>query len=173
MPSQDIRWKQRFDNFTSALKVFDDAVRLSQSRPLTDLENQGLIQSFEFCHELAWNVAKDFLEHQGIQGLFGSRDTTREAFQKGLISNGDDWMDMIKSRNLSSHTYSKKIAEELVKKITQVYAVRFNDFHKKFSTLATQLDDLNLPYKTDLVHLNQTDNQQLKDHIQRVGIEFC
>jgi hypothetical protein len=60
---QDIRWKQRFNNFKRALIKLTDAIQLSQTRPLSELEQQGLIQGFAFVHELAWNVLKDFLEY--------------------------------------------------------------------------------------------------------------
>ena len=83
--STDIRWKQRFDNFGKAFLELREAVDLAAARPLSKLEKQGAIQGFEYTHELAWNVLKDYLEYQGIVGLIGSRDTTRAAFQRGLI----------------------------------------------------------------------------------------
>jgi nucleotidyltransferase substrate binding protein (TIGR01987 family) len=86
MADADLRWRQRFDNF--------------------ELEQQGLIQGFEFTHELVWNLLKDYLQYQGIEGIIGSRDATRLAFQSGLISDGESWMAMIKARNQSSHTYN-------------------------------------------------------------------
>lgn len=119
--TQDIRWKQRFDNYTRALGQLSLAVRLMRKRPLSDLEKQGLIQGFEFTHELAWNVLKDYLEYEGIQGLIGSRSTVREAFKRGLISDGEVWMDMIEKRNLSSHTYNLEVAAALVSAICDFY----------------------------------------------------
>jgi hypothetical protein len=65
----DIRWKQRFSNFQFALKNLSDAISLSKERELSKLETQGLIQSFEFTHELSWKVLKDFLENQGWKGI--------------------------------------------------------------------------------------------------------
>ncbi|WP_430754834.1 nucleotidyltransferase substrate binding protein [Magnetovirga frankeli] len=65
--TMDIRWKQRFDNFQRALHQLTLAMALKAQRPLSDLEQQGLIQGFEFTHELAWNVLKDYLEMEGIQ----------------------------------------------------------------------------------------------------------
>ncbi len=59
MTSDDIRWLQRFDNFQWALLVLERGVRLAQERELSELEQQGLIQGFEFTHELAWNLLKD------------------------------------------------------------------------------------------------------------------
>ena len=70
----DIRWQQRFANFRKALSTLTEAVELAAQRPLSRLEQQGLIQGFEFTHELGWNVLKDFLDNQGISGLIGSRD---------------------------------------------------------------------------------------------------
>lgn len=74
-----------------------------------------MIQVFEYSHELAWNLLKDYLaDVAGIVGLIGSRDSTREGFKRGLIENGELWMSMIKSRNLSSHTYNEDTAQELL-----------------------------------------------------------
>ena len=72
----DIRWKQRFDNFQRALHQLTLAMELKAQRPLTELEQQGFIQGFEFTHELAWNVPKDYLEMEGIQGWVGSRSVS-------------------------------------------------------------------------------------------------
>lgn len=83
---QDIRWKQRFRNFLDALSHLEFAV--SQVEDPNDLEKEGTIQRFEFTHELAWKVLKDYLEYEGIQGIIGSRSATREAFNKGLIVQG-------------------------------------------------------------------------------------
>lgn len=111
--NQDIRWKQRFENYGRALRQLTLAVELAASRPLSHLEEQGLIQGFEYTHELAWNVLKDFLEYEGITGIVGSRGAVREAFRRGLITEGEAWMSMIEKRNLSSHTYNQDIANAL------------------------------------------------------------
>jgi hypothetical protein len=57
---QDIRWRQRFNNYLRAFQTLVEAAELAHSRELSKLEQQGLIQSFEFTHELAWNVLKDY-----------------------------------------------------------------------------------------------------------------
>jgi nucleotidyltransferase substrate binding protein (TIGR01987 family) len=110
---EDIRWKQRFQNYKSALQTLAEAEQLAAQRPLSKLEMQGLIQGFEFTHELAWNLLKDFLEHKGYTGLIGSRDATRTAFSNALIAEGEVWMDMIKDRNQTSHTYNLAVAERI------------------------------------------------------------
>jgi len=131
--TDDIRWKQRFDNYKRALHQLTLAVTLLEQRPLTDLEQQGLIQGFEFTHELAWNVLKDYLEYEGIQGLIGSRSAVREAFKRGLLTNGEAWMDMIEKRNLSSHTYNLEVATELVSAIRDTYYPEFIALHERLA----------------------------------------
>ncbi len=138
---QDIRWKQRFDNYTKALQNLSEAVALSKERPLSKLEQQGLIQSFEFTHELAWNVLKDYLEDKGFTGLIGSKDSTREAFKSGLLEQGEDWMDMIKARNQTSHTYNTAVAEKIVRDILERFYPAFANMTQKFIALYDQPDD--------------------------------
>ena len=131
MKTQDVRWTQRFNNFSKAFAQLTEAVELSKQRRLSKLEEQGLIQAFEYTHELAWNTLKDFLGERGVQDLYGSRDTTREAFRVGLIEHGEVWMDMIRSRNLTSHTYNEATAREIVSAIIRSYFDEFADFHTR------------------------------------------
>lgn len=135
MSTQDIRWQQRFQNFQKAFSRLEEAVMKYKKEGISDLEEQGLIQRFEFTHELAWNVLKDYFEYQGNTDITGSRDATREAFNKGLIDDGEGWMEMIKSRNKSSHTYNEDIAKEIVKNVVELYYGLF----LKFTDRMTQL----------------------------------
>jgi nucleotidyltransferase substrate binding protein (TIGR01987 family) len=139
--NEDIRWKQRFDNFLRAFETVRRAVDLARQRDLSELEQQGLIQGFEFTHELAWNVLKDYLEENGISGIIGSKGATREAFKNGLIHDGEAWMEMITSRNLCSHTYNQNIAEEVVTNILSRFYPAFEQMITTFSALAEQSRD--------------------------------
>ncbi|MEI6847378.1 MAG: nucleotidyltransferase substrate binding protein [Chlorobiaceae bacterium] len=134
MPS-DIRWIQRFNHFKKGFSQLEEAEQLAQERPLSKLEEQGLIQAFEYTHELAWKTLKDFLENRGVQHLYGSKDTTRAAFKAGLIGNGDIWMDMIVSRNLTSHTYDDTTADNIISAI-------HSNYFSEFGALKVKLDAL-------------------------------
>jgi len=138
MSNQDIRWQQRFQNYQKALALLENAVELFHKKGLSELEAQGLIKRFEFTHELAWNVIKDYLEYQGNSEITGSRDATREAFRMGLIEEGDGWMEMIRSRNQTSHTYNEAIADEMEGKIINTYFDLFCRFKDKMKTLIQQ-----------------------------------
>ncbi len=131
--NEDVRWKQRYNNFLKAYRDLEEAVEYSQSNKLNKLEKQGLIQGFEYTHELSWNLLKDYLTEQGIMGLIGSKDSTRKAFQSGLISNGEVWMDMIRSRNLTSHTYDEVLAQKVVQQIIEVFYPAFSNLALTFS----------------------------------------
>lgn len=139
----DIRWQQRFSNFVKALTKLEQAVsyikndlikteELNQNSiiVLDEMIKEGLIQRFEYTHELAWNVMKDYAEYQGNSTVGGSRDATREAFQLKLISDGHIWMDMIVSRNKTSHTYNEEIADEIYFKILDNYFPAILEFNK-------------------------------------------
>ena len=137
---QDVRWKQRFNNYLKAYQALVEAVELARSRELSKLEQQGLIQSFEFTHELAWHVLKDYLEDKGITGLIGSKDATRVAFKNGLIEQGEDWMKMIESRNLTTHTYDPNIAQAVADDILERFYAAFERMVNKFKALHDQED---------------------------------
>lgn len=132
---QDIRWQQRLNNFNSALEQLTDAVNLTKERKLSLLEQQGTIQAFEFTHELAWNVMKDYAHYQGNITIAGSRDASREAFKMGLVEDGVVWMEMIRSRNQTSHTYNKSVAAEIIERILTNYYFALKAFGKKMESL--------------------------------------
>ena len=132
--NQDIRWQQRLDNFTKALSELTEAVDLSRQRPLSKLEQQGLIQAFEYNYELAWNCIKDFYQFQGETDIQGSRDAFRLAYQRGLVADGELWMSMIKSRALTSHTYNQSTAQAVVQDILQRYHPALTALHQTLSS---------------------------------------
>ena len=131
---QDIRWKQRFANFEKAFLLLKQAVETYDDNADAIIK-EGIIQRFEFTHELAWRVLKDFLEYEGYQNVTGSRSATRIAFNVDLLENGQVWMDMIESRNRTVHTYQESILEQEYKKVAGPYFDCFADFYEKMKTL--------------------------------------
>lgn len=122
---KDIRWQQRFSNYQKALAKLKEVSDLNKEE-LSDLEKEGIIQRFEYTHELAWNTLKDLLKYEGASdSILGSRDATRSAFAAGLIEDGDSWMEMITARNQTSHTYNEKTANEIFEKIITKFLPNF------------------------------------------------
>jgi nucleotidyltransferase substrate binding protein (TIGR01987 family) len=116
------RWLQRLQNFKMASEQLSLFLVREQLNPL---EEQGLIQCFEYNYELAWNTIKDFYEAQGEFGLQGSRDAFRLGIKRGLLEDAQLWMDMIGARARTSHTYDLKMASAVVKEIQTAYAPAF------------------------------------------------
>jgi len=154
MNQEDIRWHQRFLNYKKVFAKLDQIVRQlrieygDESGHVDedcfffgfDIIKEGLIQRFEYTHELAWNVMKDYAFYQGNADIGGSRDATREALQLMLIENGEVWMEMIKSRNKTSHTYHESIANE-------IFTLIMDQYHKVFALF---LDTMNKKLKADV-----------------------
>jgi nucleotidyltransferase substrate binding protein (TIGR01987 family) len=136
---EDIRWKQRLNNYNKALRQLEKFV---VKKDLSDLEQQGLIKAFEYTYELGWNTLKDYLEYQGATDLSGSRDVIREAFRANLIEDGETWMDMLKSRNLTSHSYNENTAAEIADSIINQYFTQYKNLEQKLGSIAQLKLDL-------------------------------
>ena len=123
---------QRFENYRKAVRQL---TRFIEKGELSALEELGLIQSFKYTYELAWNTLKDLFEQQGESNILGSRDAFRLAFQRGLIENGELWMDMIKNRSLTSLTYDETIAAAIAGSIRNAYFKEFVQLQSRLETL--------------------------------------
>ena len=131
---KDIRWEQRFINYGKALaqlKKFLDKGELSE------LEAQGLIKAFEYTYELAWKTLSDLLKELGFEDVVGPRPVIEESFNQRLIHNGKSWLQMIKSRNLTSHTYNTDTAQQISTEIIKVYYPLFVELQKSLNKRIT------------------------------------
>lgn len=139
MDNKDIRWIQRFANYRKALAKLSHAVNIISNQvdwaeDVDDLLKEGLIQRFEYTHELAWKVMKDYAEYQGYTDVRGSRDAFRQALQMGIIDNAG-WMSSIEDRNLTSHNYDEEVAGEVYEAIVNKYYPLFVQFERKMLPL--------------------------------------
>ena len=125
MENTDIRWVQRYSNFRKALAKMSEAIDIVAEKyewqdSIDELLKEGLIQRFEYTHELAWKVMKDYEEYQGYNNIRGSRDAIRLALQIGIIED-KEWLETIEDRNLTSHNYDEEVAEDVFISIVNDY----------------------------------------------------
>jgi nucleotidyltransferase substrate binding protein (TIGR01987 family) len=135
--TEDIRWYQRLNSFSKAFSQLE--LFIEKGENLNKLEEQGLIQSFEYNYELAWNLIKDYYEYQGETNIQGSRDAFRLAFKRGLISDGASWMSMIESRAKTSHTYNEDTANEIIETIKHKYYFLFKNLLLTMNSLVNKV----------------------------------
>ncbi len=102
-------------------KALDRLTEALQLEPAQSIILDGVIQRFEFSYELAWRLIKAYLEYQGFTDVGSPRKAFRQAFQEGLIEDGQAWMDMLQDRNLSSHTYDEQQALSIYKRIKEMH----------------------------------------------------
>ncbi len=122
--NKDIRWQQRFTNFK---KAFAQLERFVSEEDLNEMEEQGLIKAFEYTYELSWKTMQDLLKDKGYPDIVGPRPVIEQSFQDGYIADGKGWMQMHKSRNLTSHTYDEDTASEIVEGIRDLYFYLLRD----------------------------------------------
>lgn len=130
------RWEQKLESYHRALSRLAEVVMTAHNRPLTDIERDGMIQRFEFTHELAWKVMMSFCKFNSPEDiLYGSKDSTRWAYEKGLITDGEVWMQMIASRNYTSHNYDDAEAEDIADAIVNNFFPALQAFDEKMHTI--------------------------------------
>ncbi|MDD2474438.1 MAG: HI0074 family nucleotidyltransferase substrate-binding subunit [Dysgonamonadaceae bacterium] len=142
---QDVKWKPRFYNFLKALNKLTEAVdyikhnmggenqsvdKSEKGFVLDEVIKDGLVQRFEYTHELAWTVMKDYAEYQGSTNISNSSEVTREAFLLRLFSNGPLWLEMIESRSNTLNAFDEGVADDIFLKIMNKYYPAFLEFKK-------------------------------------------
>ena len=128
--TNDIRWKQRFQNFDRGLVLLREALENGPSA-LSALEKEGVIQRFEYTFELSWKTIKDFLEAGGLViNPVTPRQVIKDAFAAKVIGDGQTWIDMLDHRNLLSHTYDFLVFEKAVDAIHARYLPAMESLHE-------------------------------------------
>lgn len=117
--SEDIRWRQRLENFGKALARLQLACGQDE---YSELERAGLVQMFEFSFELAWKTLKDLLFVEGLDAK-SPREVIRKSLSTGYLSADDTelFLDALSKRNLLSHLYEEKIVIEATALIKNDY----------------------------------------------------
>lgn len=116
----DIRWQQRFINFTNAHNNLIEMLDLLNNEPSNKAYKLAVIQSYEMDIELAWKTLKDYLNFLGYK-LQAPREVIKQAFAIEIIPDGEIWLQMLEDRNLTSHIYDEVKAQEVVDSIVENY----------------------------------------------------
>lgn len=129
---ESIRWKSRYQSYHKALLQLKKAVTQTT---LSDLEQEGLIQRFEFTFELAWKTLQDLLLFRGYLDIVGPRPVLEQSLKDGFLKNSAGWARMLKSRNETSHTYDEITSRRIAIEIQTEYFPLLKDLDEKLKSL--------------------------------------
>lgn len=118
MNNEHIRWKLRYNSFSKAFLQLEKAVQL---KTYSEYEQEALIHRFEYTLELAWKTLQDYLEERGFIDVRGPKPVIKQAFQDNILSDGNIWIEMLESRNLTTHSYDKETSNTITNKIVNNY----------------------------------------------------
>lgn len=122
------RLEERKSDLKNAFQRLEEALKENE----TELAIDGTLHRFEFTFELAWKTMKDYLEYNGVIENTGSpREVIKAAFKQGMIKNGEDWIDMMLSRNSLSHLYDENKSREIYDLIKNKYVFLLKDILQK------------------------------------------
>ncbi len=126
------RFTQRKNEYMNAYIKLKEALKEKESEIVID----GALHRFEFTFELAWKSLKDYLEYMGLIEKTGSpRETIQQAFKQGIIEDGEEWINMMLSRNAISHMYDEKISRDIFYEIKNKFINLLEKLYKKYENL--------------------------------------
>ncbi|HVM96201.1 MAG TPA: nucleotidyltransferase substrate binding protein [Candidatus Acidoferrales bacterium] len=123
--------QRRFEQLNRAVDRLREALAESN---VSSLIIDGTIQRFEFTFELYWKMMKRLLAYEGIE-VQTPRETLQQAYQAGWLSDETAWLDMLRDRNQTSHTYNEELARQIYGRIK----FHFPEFERTLPTLARRL----------------------------------
>lgn len=107
---------EKREKLKMALARLNEALAAYEETP-TSVVRDGVIQRFEFCTELAWKAAREYLLDQGHVEINSPKSTLRQAYADGVISDQAGWLQLLDDRNLTSHIYNEATAGEIFRRI--------------------------------------------------------
>lgn len=115
---ENARWKERFQSYCKVLFQLESAL---QQKQFSVMEKDGVIKRFEFTFELAWKTLQDKLYDEGYLTTKGPKPVIKQAFNNGMIKDGQAWIDMLTDRNNSTHLYDESAAVHIFDRIQITY----------------------------------------------------
>ncbi len=113
MEEEDRKLQQSARNLEKSLLRLEEALNENHDNSLIV---DGTIQRFEFTIELYWETLKRLLQAEGIVAKT-PKETLKEAYQVGWLVNEKAWLQMLRDRNETSHTYNEELAIQIVENI--------------------------------------------------------
>lgn len=105
----------------------------------------AVIQRFEFTIENAWKTIKLLLKYNGIE-CTNPRECVAQAYKIDWIDDEKVYLELLRCRNLTSHTYKQELAWEVYDTVLKdhiVFGVLIETLNNQLSQLESETDDNN------------------------------
>ena len=130
-----IRWQERFEFYQKA--ILSLKIALQKYDKLSDLEQDGAVQRFEFTFELAWKTLQDYFTEGGYLDAKGPRNAIKRATENALIEDGYLWLQMLENRNELNHTYDEAKSRQILDQVVMDYLPFLEKLEQMLLTIAT------------------------------------
>ncbi len=121
---------QSYEVFINAHKKLTEFIETDNN---SEKDRAAIIHAYEYTFELWWKFLQRYLQDYETVTEYGPGATIRNAFQFGIIEEGQKYMDMLRDRNLISHTYKENTAIEIHQRIKEQHIQTLNNFIKEFN----------------------------------------
>ena len=98
----------------------------------TEKDRSAIINAYQYTFELFWKTLQKYMQQQEMLDELGPGAVIRTAFQYQIIDNGSKYMEMLKDRNLITHTYKEDVAEDIYLNIKNEYIEILENFIENF-----------------------------------------
>lgn len=124
--------KQSYENLCKAYLKLQQFLKEDNN---TELSRAGIVHAYEFIFELFWKFLQKYLEYLGILEEHGPNGVIKIGFQNGYLEDGQAYMDMLRDRNLITHTYKEEMAKEIYTRIKNTHIYTIEKFVEKFKNI--------------------------------------
>lgn len=121
--------KESYETFKKAFFKLKEFVETDEG---TEKDRAAIIHAYEYTFELWWKSLQRYLQDYETVTEFGPGATIRNAFQFGIVQEGQEYMDLLRDRNLIAHTYKENIAIEIHDRIVKKHIKTLSEFIEKF-----------------------------------------
>ncbi len=126
------KFDEKLEKFSEAVNRLEEALEEYDKYGISS-SRDGVIQRFEFCTELAWKSTREFLISEGYVDLNSPKSVMKQAYTDGIISDEKTWLELLYSRNLTSHIYDEHTASDIFTNIKEKYSLLFKQLLAKLS----------------------------------------
>lgn len=125
---------KKYENFCRSLSNLKEGAELNE--PYTVVEQTGIAALFEICFEQSWKLMKAILEEHGRydEKVGSPRAIIKLAYQCGMITDCEGWLELLEARNILAHTYSNEQALAVIRRLKPNFIPLFDAFKTEIDT---------------------------------------